>query len=161
MKITANILGLFPTEYPYIPIVLRSPYPTFFIPFSPLDVSVSWINQCRYSWNISDFKLINSPWRNFKMINKIIGALSLIFSKSLVTRLLPELIKAENTKQPGPEKKRVAAQNITIIIQQHPEHFSCKELNPSVPWPQLIPILIESMVRILNLFFGKFPKIRI
>lgn len=88
------------------------------------------------------------------MLNKIIGALSLIFSKALVTRLLPSLIKAEKTKQPGPEKKAMAVNSITLIINQSPQDFSCKEMNPSVPWPQLVPILIDAMIKILNLFFG-------
>lgn len=88
------------------------------------------------------------------MLNKIIGALSLIFSKALVTRLLPELIKAEKTKQPGPEKKKIAVNSITIIINQSPKEFSCDDMNPSVPWPDVLPILIDAMIKILNLFFG-------
>jgi len=89
------------------------------------------------------------------MMTKIIGALAMIFAKPLVTALLPQLIKAEKTKQPGPVKKQIATQTIIVIINQNPEQFTSADLNPSVPWPELIPILIDAMIRVLNLFFGK------
>lgn len=88
-------------------------------------------------------------------MNKILVALSVIFCKSLITRILPHLFKAESTKQPGPVKREVATRTIIVMINEKPDDFNMPEMNPSVPWPELIPILVDSIIKILNLLFGK------
>lgn len=88
-------------------------------------------------------------------MNKIVAVLSMIFAKSLLTRILPHLFKAEKTKEPGPVKREIATRTIIIMIAETPNDFHIPGMNPSVPWRELIPLLVDTIIRVLNLLFGK------
>jgi len=109
----------------------------------------------RNSFTVCDAQHLNPILQEQSTMVKILSVLASIFSPALITRILPHLFKAEATKQPGPEKKAIATQTIIVMINSNPEDFSIKEMNPSVPWPELIPILVDAVIRILNLLFGK------
>lgn len=88
-------------------------------------------------------------------MSKIFLALLTFFTKPLLDILLPHVIKAELTQKNGEEKKQLVIEQLQLNLQSDHISIPYGSGNITIPWREILPIIIDAIIKVLNIVVGR------